>query len=360
MKHMISNEPVWEFEAVCAIATNFQNLENKIMENHEKYGFTKEEMSDFLEKFILYKKTVLSEAMPIFNKKFDRLEPYFLFDPDDSNNPIIVHFLERFSNIFNENITNEEIDDMIAKTIDRILYDSLGDYGSNCDFSNISDIILFLNKTQLSDKTKMNIINFYMDRYNLSRMIVDLIIEIAPICRKYFYIVEEEYKKNYDNIMNTDTLEKFVKRYTNLDIDAIEDIELHINIFLLSQLSVNLKNLYNVENNIFVGFKIIALLEHKNNNKYTDTQLVAGFKSIADTTRYKIINMLSERTMYMQEIADELGLTAANVSHHISMLFQNDIITTVFDSKENKKIYYELNKSEIVNLSEALLRITKK
>jgi len=133
-------------------------------------------------------------------------------------------------------------------------------------------------------------------------------------------------------------------------------IDVYINIFFFNQLSMRA---YDDQNAMFAGIHIFKLCELSDENKYNDAQMVASLKSLADTTRYKIICMLSEKSMYMQEIADKLGLTAANVSHHINMLLQYNIISIILDSEKNKIIYYELNKTEIARLAESLNNIIK-
>lgn len=347
MEYIFKLEPVWKIEAVYAMVSHFNSIEERLIENSDKYGLTNEAMYEFLEKYIGYKKAVLNKAMPIFNKKYKKLQPYLVEDIDGLRSPMVVQIIDKHRDILNETLNDETVDYILKRIIDRILYDSLGDEGLNYNFNELSDIVFSLNKTQLSDVVKMNIINFYIDRYNLCRMIVDLTSDIAPICERYFYHIEDEYKKGCDYISNKDNIDKFINQYTNIDTNDAEDMELNINIFFLNRLLIN----FNAgEKKIFVGYKSIELLELKNNNQYTDTQMVTSLKSMADVTRYKILNMLSKKTMYMQEIANVLELTAANVSHHINMLLQNNIITAVLDMDKNKRIYYELNESEISNL----------
>lgn len=357
MSYIINDKPVWELEAVCSIVSYFENVEEKLIENNDKYGFTKEVMHSFLDKYISYKNAVLDEVMPIFNEKYKKLEPYLIDDSDDLGNPMIVGFIHSYRNIFNDSISDKAIDEMLVDVLEKMLHDLLEEDKSNYNFNELSDIIIFLNKAQLNNNTKMNIINFYIDRYNLSRMIVSFIEEIAPICEKYFFLIEDEYKESFNYISNIDNLNKFVRQYTSVDIVFSGDMELYINIFFLNQLSMIS---YNGKNNMFVGFKIFELCEFKDKNKYNDTQMVASLKSLADTTRYKVICMLSEKPMYMQEMADKLGLTAANISHHVNMLLQHNIISVIVDVEKNKRIYYELNRAEIANLSDALTRIIQK
>lgn len=354
MKYIIKNKPMWKLEAVCCIASNFKNEEEKVIENSNKFGYTKEQMSNFLDKYITYKSAVLNEVLPIFNKKYSALEPYF--KPNDLGNPIIVGFVQRYDNKLNSTISDADIDTIIIDMLNMMVHDLLDEEASNYNFTEIGDVIVFLNKAQLDNDIKMQIINFHIDRYNLTRMIVNLLDEIAPICEKYFFLIEEEFNKTYDYLTNVDDLYEAMKLYVNINTLVIGSVDVYINIFFFNQLSMRA---YDGQNTMFAGIHIFKMCELSDENKYNDTQMVASLKSLADNTRYKIICMLSEKSMYMQEIADKLGLTAANVSHHINMLLQYDVISIILDSEKNKRIYYELNKTEIARLAEALNSIIK-
>jgi len=66
------------------------------------------------------------------------------------------------------------------------------------------------------------------------------------------------------------------------------------------------------------------------------------FKALADETRLNIISLLAEKTMYGNELAEQLNLTNATISHHVSKLLMNNIIQA---QKEDNKLYFKLNKN---------------
>lgn len=67
------------------------------------------------------------------------------------------------------------------------------------------------------------------------------------------------------------------------------------------------------------------------------------FKALADETRLNIISLLAEKTMYGNELAEKLNLSNATISHHVSKLLMNNIITA---HKEDNKLYFKLNKNK--------------
>ncbi|MBP8854995.1 MAG: winged helix-turn-helix transcriptional regulator [Oscillospiraceae bacterium] len=71
------------------------------------------------------------------------------------------------------------------------------------------------------------------------------------------------------------------------------------------------------------------------------------FKALSDPTRRKILELLRAGPMCAGDLCDKFGLTAATVSHHLSVLKDADL---VFDKKAGKYIYYEINTSVVEDI----------
>lgn len=65
------------------------------------------------------------------------------------------------------------------------------------------------------------------------------------------------------------------------------------------------------------------------------------FKAISDETRKKVFELLEGKEMAVGEIAEKLGLTQPNVSHHLSVLKNCGCVQA---RREGKNIYYSVNK----------------
>ena len=66
------------------------------------------------------------------------------------------------------------------------------------------------------------------------------------------------------------------------------------------------------------------------------------FKALADPTRREILQLLKHGKKTAGEIGSAFGVTAATISHHLSILKEADLVT---DEKAGKYIYYEINTS---------------
>ena len=81
------------------------------------------------------------------------------------------------------------------------------------------------------------------------------------------------------------------------------------------------------------------------------------FKALSDPTRREILNLLKRGDLSAGEIADRFDMTAATISHHLSVRKQADLI---LDRREGKYIYYQLNLSVFEELLSWLKDFTHK
>ena len=65
-----------------------------------------------------------------------------------------------------------------------------------------------------------------------------------------------------------------------------------------------------------------------------------SFKALSDPTRRAILDLLKGGSLTAGDIASRFDMTAATVSHHLSVLKEAKLIS---DDKRGKYIYYELN-----------------
>ena len=64
------------------------------------------------------------------------------------------------------------------------------------------------------------------------------------------------------------------------------------------------------------------------------------FKALSDETRRKILEHQRDGAAPAGEIAAQFDMTAATISHHLSVLKDTGLVS---DEKRGKYIYYELN-----------------
>lgn len=72
------------------------------------------------------------------------------------------------------------------------------------------------------------------------------------------------------------------------------------------------------------------------------------FKALADETRIRIIEMLSEKELCACDILEDLSITQPTLSYHMKILCDNEIVTAV---REGAWIRYSLNAEKLALLT---------
>ena len=77
-------------------------------------------------------------------------------------------------------------------------------------------------------------------------------------------------------------------------------------------------------------------------NEVISLSLQNTMKALADPVRREILNLLKRGRLSAGEIGEHFDITAAAISRHLSVLKDAGLI---FDAREGKFIFYELNTS---------------
>jgi DNA-binding transcriptional ArsR family regulator len=85
--------------------------------------------------------------------------------------------------------------------------------------------------------------------------------------------------------------------------------------------------------------------------RYSKESLLLKLKALSDSSKLEIIMSLKVSPKYNLEIAQQLGLTAATMSHHMSVLLNCGFVGV---EKKDGKVYYHLQKDSVKNLIEEL------
>jgi len=81
------------------------------------------------------------------------------------------------------------------------------------------------------------------------------------------------------------------------------------------------------------------------------------FKALNDQTRREIVELLKKGDLTAGEIADHFNISKPSISHHLDLLKQADIITSV---KNGQFIHYSLNATVLDELISWVLGLQNK
>ena len=81
------------------------------------------------------------------------------------------------------------------------------------------------------------------------------------------------------------------------------------------------------------------------------------FKALNDQTRRDIVELLKKSDLTAGEIADHFDISKPSISHHLDLLKQANIVSSV---KQGQYIYYSLNTTVLDEIVSWFLGLQKK
>lgn len=103
---------------------------------------------------------------------------------------------------------------------------------------------------------------------------------------------------------------------------------------------------------IFMGLLHCAV-DFSDVSELTREQLCESLKCLSDPTKLSILTILRKKSTYQTDLARQLGLSTATISHHMNKLLQNNFVKYQFI---DKKSYYEYQPEQIEIICEQLKR----
>ena len=76
-------------------------------------------------------------------------------------------------------------------------------------------------------------------------------------------------------------------------------------------------------------------------------QLAELYKVLGDSTRIRILDLLSRQELCVQDIADGLAMTQSAISHQLRLLKQADLVKC---RREGKSVFYSLADDHVATI----------
>lgn len=341
-------------EALNCYTSKDNNFE--ILDNYEKFGMTQQEMQEYLQPVQVFCKQV-KDQFSVVIEEFPKLKALLkLTDTEIQDGSILLIFYRNLLRI-DQGIGEFTKEDLaFIHMLNKDQYsEAISD--EKVYVKDVTELIQYLETQSLEDAYKMRLISLYMDRLVIKDQIMKLKKIAEDIVQKSYHLVKHIVEEELVRMKEPDYLDEILKDSIRIFMEQGKKLTLVPSICQYNALGMEGVN----DSYIFhVGIYVVNLVKRKNQNKFNDAQLVADLKAISDTTRLNILHMLSLKRMYIQEMAEELKLTPATVSHHINILLSMRYVLLTVDATKSKKVYYELNNEKLEGLSKSILNLANK
>ncbi len=225
------------------------------------------------------------------------------------------------------------------------------------DFTNLSDVVTAIMNLETESDRKVRLIELYQREEEIFRVFAEQLIPLAQEIEKLTTPLQAEIAERFKPETLLPHLETNLSRYLTYKIPAEDHVTISPMLIQAGTLSFQTDD----ENNIKIQIGLYAL-ERMDNSQAIEKSLEhisqAG-KMFADPTRLKVIMLLRQRPMYLKELALQLDLSSATMSHHMQQLLDSGLVRV--DASEltrtNRRIYYSLAKAAFLNLGEMISSI---
>nr|WP_294490469.1 winged helix-turn-helix domain-containing protein [uncultured Anaerosporobacter sp.] len=111
--------------------------------------------------------------------------------------------------------------------------------------------------------------------------------------------------------------------------------------------AVELVNINGTFSNSYIGLFTDDVYKMQQKSKTAQKNILPMLKAISDNSKFDILLSLIKAPKYNLELAEELNLSAATISHHMNVLLTCHLVSV---EKRDGRVYYTLSKNTIENL----------
>lgn len=220
---------------------------------------------------------------------------------------------------------------------------------------NSSEYMTILNDYELAAETKWHLLTFLQTPYAVINQYADFMRQIEPIFNEFY--------KPYEEKLQTDG-QVFIDELLSLGenpISALSQGILNDNLIPEGPITV----LYSYTNAYAISLypsvrapyivwgsevdKVLSLM--KDHFEEKQSERLQMFKNLGDKTRYDVLKCVANGITSTKVIAEQLGVTSATISYHLSSLTSVKLILL---SQQDKKLIQTLNKDLMREHIEAL------
>lgn len=203
------------------------------------------------------------------------------------------------------------------------------------------------------DKVRLNStknIYGFINSTNLDLALKWRLLELMLDSKKYYMALIECVNSNisaYEHAkINSDVgLKKFTNSFSqtiNEAFDAFHDLKKDIETITPIGVFMFLQIYYNKV--LYCGLLSNNILDDENKDNNNRDRILMRLKALSDNSKLEIILLLKERERYNLEMAEELNLAPATMSHHMNSLSASKFVDV---EKRQGKVFYVLNKKNL-------------
>jgi len=205
---------------------------------------------------------------------------------------------------------------------------------ANIEIDSLENIIQFLEQGSFKENIKWKIMCLFKQPKEKFQKLAELIHMNTNAYKKAINTVSKPLSvllKDYIDIFDNETSSNFEIAKISKDLEVYPTL-----IFISAQISLGGYCFYGLLNHF--------VMEKVNTQSNSVEVLLNRLKALSDKSKLQILISLKESPKYNLEIAEQLGLTAATMSHHMNVLLTCGLVGV---TKKHGRIYYHVEQENI-------------
>ncbi len=338
MSDKINNQldPVFETMGLLFVSNNFEKVRQDTIESLTEFGVDGEQF--YLRNFKIFHK-YLQE----FSKyRVPGREDALYFDDNDSNYFwILLCLINENRDWFHsmEAITDAHINAQIIR-ICKDIFDENYEIETG---ENIEDIVKFLDKSGLEGEAKWKLLCIMRHPKLHVQQLIDTINANLEACQKAINAIDQPLKKMLKQYLSSVSSQSD-KRFFEIKGKLTKTSCIYPSLVFPASQLITRKGCY-------YGLLSELVMKEGKAQLSSKDSLLQKIKALSDSSKLEIILSLKVSPKYNLEIAQQLGLTAATMSHHMNVLLNSGFVGI---EKRDGKVYYHLENETIKDLLEEL------
>lgn len=215
----------------------------------------------------------------------------------------------------------------------------------------MAEILQTVSKAPFEDADRLMLLRFFQEIEPWHARVMQALGRLEQVCQSHFPLVAARFERKVQALEQPGGLNTVTDWLDRLGVGALRtDERIHVRPHVLNYnaLWFHLSTWRRTRMQAHLGLLFEELSALKDQRKEREELTQRQLKAIADPTRLAILRLLGDRPWYVQQLADELKLSSATLSHHLGVLTHALMLR---HDVEGRRIYYRLNRQELRTLA---------
>lgn len=271
--------------------------------------------------------------------------------------------VEEFEKYFEE-VTEE---DYIVK-FGNYLQGYTNNIGDESSYENLNEpikIITYLMSMEVSKEEKWKLQTVFLNRKEHFPKIMSLIrrmIDFLEGYEKELADMAQEFYDYWSQVLAEQTLREYMQKRIEFNLpENPYGYTLRPSLMIPNLTGIHISTeddgSYKKQDEGWIGVLFgdeLDILSGEKELKVGQQQVLRTLKLLSDKSKFDILCRISDESAYGNQLAKEMNLTAATISHHVNALMTEGLVTIQL---EDKKVYYQLDKENLKKVLEECMRL---